>query len=159
MRRITIAWTVIVTVFFLPLANGFAQEGHSGLGFGLRAGLGLDPDQFALGGQFSLGKKLGIARVVPSIDLGFGDNLTTVAFNTDFLLRLIVEDANFGFYGGAGPTVALFDFNRGGSDWKVGLSVVAGTQLPLFRNRATNLEARFSIGNIPDFRLLFVVVF
>jgi hypothetical protein len=152
---------ILILSFIISSTPVFAQKsGHSGLGLGIRGGMGLDPDQFVVGAQFSLGKKWGITRIVPSVDFGFGDNVTTIDFNADFLLRMIVEDAGFGLYGGGGPTLALWDFKNAESEWKLGLSAVVGIQLPLIKKRATNIEARFGIGdNIPDLRILLAIIF
>lgn len=149
---------LFVVLLGLGGSDAFAQA-PSGLGFGVRGGFGLDPDQFVVGAQFSLGKALSIARVVPSIDVGFGDNVTTIDFNADFLLRLTVEGTSFGFYGGGGPTLAYIDVDNAGSDWEVGLSLTVGAQVPLLKKNATNIEGRFGIGDIPDFRLLFAFIF
>jgi len=130
-----------------------APKGHSGLGFGLKAGIGFNPTQFVVGAQYSLGKGLGIFRIVPNVHLGFGDG-TSVDFNLDFLARVIAEDAGFGFYAGAAPTFTTWD---GSSDF--GFTVVAGTQLPILKGHATNLEARFGIGDVPEFRILAAIVF
>ncbi|MGD8867249.1 MAG: hypothetical protein PVI01_06455 [Gemmatimonadales bacterium] len=151
-------WLALVIALGIGCNDALAQEAPSGLGFGLRAGLGLDPDQFVVGGQFSLGKSLKIFRVVPSVDVGFGDNRTTIDFNGDFLVRLIVEGTSFGLYGGGGPTLAFIDRSGGDSNWEFGLSLVAGLQVPLIPKKATNLEARFGIGDIPDFRLLLAII-
>lgn len=151
--------TVLALAIMLAAgSSALAQEEPSGLGFGLRAGMGLDPDQFVVGAQFSLGKSLKIFRVVPSVDAGFGNSLTTIDFNADFLARLLVEGTSIGFYGGGGPTLAFIDRSGGGSRWEFGLSLVAGIQVPIISKKATNLEARFGIGDIPDFRLLFAII-
>lgn len=134
------------------LAQESASKGASGLGFGLKAGFGLSPTQFVLGGQVSLGKSLGIFRVVPNAHVGIGDN-TTFDVNVDFLARFIAQDSNFGFYGGASPTLVF------GDNTNFGGNVVVGLQLPLIPNRATNLEARIGLGKVPDFRLLFAIIF
>ena len=34
-----------------------------------------------------------------------------------------------------------------------------GVQLPILERNATNIEARFGIGDIPDFRALFTIIF
>lgn len=152
---------LLVVLLGLGGSDALAQgsQAPSGLGFGVRGGLGLDPDQFVMGAQFSLGKALSIARVVPSVDVGFGDNVTTIDFNADLLLRLNVEGTSFGFYGGGGPTLAFIDVKDAGSDWKLGLSVTVGAQVPILKKNATNIEARLGIGDIPDFRLLFAFIF
>jgi hypothetical protein len=151
---------LFVILLGLNGSNALAQDGQSpsGLGFGLRAGFGLDPDQFVIGAQVSLGKAFAITRVVPSVDVGFGDNVTTIDFNADFLLRLIVENTSFGLYGGGGPTLAFLDFKNSDSKWELGLSVVVGAQVPIIKKHATNIEARFGIGDIPDFRLLLALI-
>jgi hypothetical protein len=134
------------------LAQESESKGASGLGFGLKAGFGLSPTQFVLGGQVSLGKSLGIFRVIPNAHVGIGDN-TTFDVNVDFLARFIAQDSNFGFYGGASPTLVF------GDNTNFGGNVVVGLQLPLIPNQATNLEARIGLGKVPDFRLLFAIIF
>lgn len=144
-----------VTILFLMIiSTANAQEGN----FGARLGLGLNPDQFVIGAQFAIGKKAGVARIVPSVDLGFGDNVTTFDFNADFLFRLKVENTGFSFFGGGGPTLGFVDY-KGGSDWNFGLSLVGGVELPLIAGHPATLEARFGIGDIPDFRLLLAIMF
>jgi opacity protein-like surface antigen len=128
-------------------------KGHSGLGFGLKAGIGFSPTQFVVGAQYSLGKGLGIFRVVPNVHFGFGD-VTSFDFNVDFLARVIAKDAGFGFYLGAAPTYTTAD-----SDSDFGFTVVAGTQVPLIKNHATNIEARFGTSGAPDLRILAAIVF
>lgn len=147
---------LLLTIVLLSLSfsNANAQGGDAP-GFGIRAGLGLNPDQFVAGAQFSIGKKAGIARIVPSVDLGFGDNLTSIVFNCDFLFRLRVEDTSFGLYGGGSPTLVLYDY-EGGSNWEFGVTVVAGVEINLIKGHPNNLELRLGIGDVPDFRLLLV---
>ncbi len=130
-----------------------AAPGASSLGFGVKAGFGVDPGQFVIGAQYSLGKSLGIFRLVPNAHLGFGD-VTTFDVNLDFLLRLIAKDSGFGFYGGAAPT-----FITGEGDSEVGVTLVGGVQVPLIKGKATNIEGRFGItDHIPDFRILLSLI-
>jgi hypothetical protein len=153
---------LVAILLGLGESEALAQEtAPSGLGFGVRAGLGLDPDQFVVGGQFTLGAKaFSLARIVPSVDIGFGDNVTTFAFNADLLFRFILEGTSFGLYGGGGPTLAYWDVsNSSSSSWDFGLSLTVGAQVPIFKTNATNIEGRFGIGDIPDFRLLFAFIF
>lgn len=145
---------IVAILFLMSIATTSAQEGS----FGARVGMGLNPDQFVIGAQFAIGKKAGVARVAPSVDLGFGDDVTTIDFNLDFLFRLKVEDTGFGFFGGGGPTLGFAD-NKGGSDWNLGLSLVGGAELPLIAGHPSTLEVRIGIGDIPDFRLLLAIMF
>jgi hypothetical protein len=128
-----------------------AAPAASSLGFGVKAGLGIEPGQFVIGAQYSLGKALGIFRVVPAVHVGFGD-VTTFDFNVDFLARLITKDSGFGFYGGAAPTLIVGD----GFD-EFGITLIGGVQVPIMKSRATNIEGRFGLGDLPDFRLLLTI--
>lgn len=146
---------LLVCVTAAPLAaQATDNSARSGLGFALKGGIGFDPEQFMVGAQLSIGKTLGFVRVVPNAHLGFGD-ATTFDVNADFLLRLVVEDQGFGFYGGVAPGWITDD---GGSDF--GLSGVVGTQVPLLANRATNLEVRWGFTDrMPNLRILATLVF
>jgi hypothetical protein len=159
MRRIRVLASTALLVA-RATAPAFAQQpqsepaspGASSLGFGIKAGLGLNPDQFVVGAQYSLGKALGIFRVVPAIHVGFGD-ITTVDFNVDFLARLITKDSGFGFYAGAAPTLITGD-----GDDEFGVTLIGGVQVPLIKNKATNIEARFGLADLPDFRILLSLI-
>ena len=125
----------------------------SGLGFGLKGGFGISPDQGVIGAQYSLGQRVSIFRLVPNFDIGFGDNLTTVTFNFDFLARLQVEGSSVAFYGGGAPTLALAN-----SKGYFGATLVVGAQLPILKSNGTNIEVRFGIGDIPEFRALLTII-
>ena len=133
-----------------------ALEKNADRGPGVRIGAGLNPEQFVLGFRFGIDRKKP-PRFVPSIDFGFGDNITTIAINVDAVLRLRVEGSTRVIYGGAGPTVAFMNPHGEGSSWNVGLTVVAGMRLSANLKRPINIEGRFGSGDIPDLRVLFVI--
>lgn len=135
-----------------------SNQGSTIGAFGVRGGFGLDPDQFVIGAQAALGKKLGVARVVPSVDVGLGSSITTISFNGDLHVRLNMEDTEFGLYLGAGPSVVYADIEAGSSGWDVGLTLLAGAHIPL-RALPFNVETRFGVGDVPDFRGLIVLEF
>ena len=147
--------TVVLALALLAMsASGVAAQA----GFGLRGGFGLEPDQFVVGGQVEV-DNLAFARIVPSVDVGFGDNVTTIAFNGDFLLRVDIPDASIELYGGGGPTVLYADVSNGSSDWNLGLTLVLGGRLPVGGKHAVNLEGRIGLGDVPDFRLIAAIIF
>jgi hypothetical protein len=153
-RQLLLALGVLALAVARPaLAQEAESKAHSGLGFGVKAGIGFDPEQFVIGGQMSLGKALGFIRIVPNAHLGFGD-ATTFDVNVDFLARLIVEEKGFGLYGGVAPGWIAYD---GGSDF--GLTGIIGTQLPIIQGKATNLELRWNFTQMPDLRILVGFVF
>jgi hypothetical protein len=151
-------WMVaLMGLFLVAPAQAQSEEGNrslSGLGFGVKGGFGISPDQAVIGAQYSLGQRVSVFRLVPNFDIGFGDNQTVVTFNFDFLARLQVEGSSVAFYGGGAPTLALADGTAG-----FGVTLVVGTQLPILKSNATNLEARIGLGKIPEFRALFTIIF
>jgi len=79
---------------------------------------------------------------------------TTTDLNLDLLLRL-PSAKGIAIYGGGAPTVTI----TSGGDSDLGATWVFGAQIPVIKNRATNLEMRFGAGGMPKFRLLAVFVF
>jgi len=147
-------------VMVLLVVGVSGVQAVSGMNFGVRAGLGLNPDQFVIGGQAILGRALKITRFAPSIDAGFGDDLTTVLFNGDFRVSLLtLPRTGVSVYAAAGPTLAMYDSDKGGSDNEIGLTLSGGLRLPMSTLNAYNIEGRFGFGDIPDFRLLFGIMF
>ena len=147
-------------VMLLLVTGESGAQAVSGMNFGVRAGLGLDPDQFVIGGQAILGRAFKVARFAPSVDVGFGDDLTTLMVNGDFRVSLLtLPKAGASLYAAAGPTLAMYDSDKGGSDTEIGLTLTAGLRLPMSTLNAYNIEGRFGFGDIPDFRLLFGIMF
>ncbi len=141
------------------VSPGLAQSDQgsrslAGIGFGLKGGFGTSPDQVVLGAQYSLGKRISVFRLVPNLEIGFGDAATTADFSLDFLARAQVEGSSLAFFAGGAPTLGLAN-----DKVNVGVSLVGGVQLPILERHATNVEARFGVGDIPDFRALFTIIF
>jgi hypothetical protein len=129
-------------------------------GFGLRTGYGTNPDQFVIGAQAVLGKTLGFMRFSPSIDAGFGDDMSSYLFNADFrLLSFSPPGSPAGLYAGTGASIAVYDFSNDGSDTEVGLNVIGGLTFPMGRTNEYNLEVRFGVGDMPELRVLFGIMF
>lgn len=124
---------------------------------GIRGGLGLDPDQGVVGlqGQFA-GRKLKVVRIAPSVDFGFGDDVTTIAGNLDFIMLLSPPESRSAFYAGAGPTLTWWDFDNDAieADTEIGLSLLGGVRFATSGSHAYTAEFRFGIGDIPEIRIL-----
>ena len=140
---LALAWTVQA-----------ATPAHAAYGFGPRVGFGVEPDQFVVGAQTLLGRSLYIFRFAPSFDLGWGDDVTTYAFNGDFEFQLGVPSTRARFYVGGGVGVTTWDFESSGSDTEVGLDLLGGARLAGRGSMEYTVEARFGVGDIPDFRLM-----
>ena len=157
MRFYNVILSLIVTfaILTVPCRIG-AVDDPPGAGFGGRMGLGLEPDQFVIGPQAVFGNVGKFLRFAPSFDFGFGDNVTTYAFDGDLrlnLFRLPGSDANL--YVDAGPTIAHFDFDGGSNDTEVGLDLSGGVALPMGSSNSYNVEASFGFGDVTEIRLLF----
>ena len=116
-----------------------------------RVGAGINPDQFVVGVQAFMGSRLlGVVRLAPSVDVGFGDNVTATLINLDLLSgSLTLPGSDIGFYAGAGGSAAIFSSN-GSSDTEWGVNIVGGAD---FARRFFG-EARFGLDKMPDVRLL-----
>ena len=122
-------------------------------GFGMRAGMGMGPDQFLIGAQAEFGPIVGSSFFVPSLDLGFDDQTTVIA-NFDLRWYLLpLPETGIYFYGSAGPTIVL------SPDTNIGLSLTAGVHIPMKNQRRYNVELRFGFGDIPDLKIMAAIMF
>ena len=116
-----------------------------------RAGVGFEPDEFVVGAQvFLRGRLLGLARVAPSLDFGFGSDVSTVALNLDVISTPIAVGERLGLYGGVGVWWVNFNPDEGDGDSEFGFGFVAGTDI----GERLYVEGRFGVDEMPDVRLL-----
>ncbi len=158
-----IRYLILISLFALIIYPAHAQDQQSPArptGAGIRAGFGLDPDQAVIGIQAVTARVLKIFRFAPSVDFGFGDNVTTYTINGDLLLRLFSPPKTSAqFYVKAGPTITVWDSEFAGSDTEIGVTTGAGVRLPFGRSNYYNLELRYGFGDTPEVRLLFGALF
>ena len=149
MRHGIAAWIVCVAI--TAMAGSAHARGHNGLG--LVAGAETGPNDFFLGGQAEMGPVLGSSFVVPSFHFTLGEASTGVA-NVDLRWYLLpLPETGIRIYGSAGPTVVF------ASETDIGLSLSAGFNIPMKKNRRYNVEFRWGIGDIPDFKIGAAVMF
>lgn len=126
---------------------------------GPRAGYDFDSENFVLGAEAEFGRVFQNFRLAPSLDFELGDKSIT-AFNADFRLYLFhLPETGLRFYGSIGPTILLSSSKGGDSQSDIGLSLVAGMKIPMKGKKRYNLETRFGIGDIPEFKLMLAVLF
>jgi len=148
----------LVLALVIPVAAQAAEGAVVG-GFGPRVGFSSNPDQLVLGGQALIG---GIAPDVtfdPNIELGVGDNVTTVQFNFDFKYHLLLQGTPWRPYMGAGIGLAFFQIDnpapfRDNSDTEVGGNFILGAGVPTASGSRFFTELRAGIGNLPDLKLV-----
>ena len=152
-----IRYRFLIAAFVALMLLPSLAIGGGAIGVGLRGGVGSNPDQFVAGLQFAVGPRVGVLRIVPSIDLGLGDQVTSFSFNGDVLLRLNLEGSSVSFFGGAGPSIIYYDTDGPQSDWTTGVSLIAGLESAIRVAGGADVEARFGLGNAPELRLILTV--
>jgi hypothetical protein len=100
-------------------------------GLGIRAGASADPDQFYAGVHVETRELAEHLRFRPNVEVGFGDDVTLVAFNFEFTYRLPPAAlprslSMWHLYVGGGPALNIFKVSNdtrseGGFNGLVGL--------------------------------------
>lgn len=123
-------------------------------------GLSVNPDQYVFGVQSIMGS-VTMFQFAPSVDFGFGDNVGLIMINLHLLYDLFSPPKSGGaFYLGGGPAINLFKPEGGDRDTEVGIDILAGFKIPFHETRNYyNIEARYGIDDVPDFKLLIGVMF
>lgn len=123
--------TAISTVGILAVLTT-ATTAHAQVrgGVGVRAGVSAQPDQFYFGGHFDSGPIVERLSFRPNVEVGVGDNVTTVTANLEFAYWLPLDLHAWKVYVGGGPALNLFRYDRtdgnSSTDTKPGFNIVGG---------------------------------
>ena len=77
-------------LFWLCWRSWHYQSLAAAQGPGVRAGASVDPDQFYLGGHYESNALVERLHFKPNAEIGFGDDLTTVGLNLEFVYKIPV---------------------------------------------------------------------
>lgn len=135
-------------ILLLTLALAVMAGSASAAGIGLRAGLTKDPDQVHVGAHTDMGLILPPMRLVPNVEVGFGDNTTRVCLNGDLIFDF--AGSPFGVGGELGLNWA--DYKGKGSDTDLGLSVLGNYRLGLASGNTLLFEIKFGLMDSPEFK-------
>jgi hypothetical protein len=120
-RRVLVP-SLFAFVLLLAAAPASAQ------GPGVRAGVSVDPDQVYLGGHYETEELIEHVHLRPNLEVGFGDDVTTLAFNIEAIYKFSVASRrDMVFYAGGGPAINVYDFDNG-SDTQGGLNLLGGIE-------------------------------
>jgi hypothetical protein len=129
--------------------------------YGLRAGFSTDPDQLVLGGQMSVGEVAPNLTFDPNVELGFGDNVTIIAFNLDMHYHFDLQGSTWRPYVGAGAGINLIqvDLRPGFSDdsyTRVAGQFIVGASVPTQSGNRFFSELKLGLGDsaTPDLKVL-----
>lgn len=113
-------------------------------GPGVRAGASVDPDQFYLGGHYESNALVDKLHFRPNAEIGWGDDITTVGLNFEFVYKQPVSNL-WSLYAGAGPAVNIYSFNDD-SDAEGGLNFLFGAET----DRGLFFELKLGAIDSPD---------
>lgn len=160
MKTRTLACIAVATVtLFMPTwAEDEKQERESDgggvhlQGWGLRAGLGVNPDQVLFGAHWDLGEIIEHLRLQPNVELGGGDDAITLfgELPVHYMFRV---QSKFTPYAGGGIVIGLARYDRPNkSDTSVegGLRILGGLQWPLKNGKPFAVEANIGFGDIHE---------
>jgi len=117
---------LVVGVVFLAVSAVASPAAAQGPG--VRAGVSVDPDQFYVGGHFETSPLVDRVYFRPNVEVGFGDDVTTVAVNLEAIYKVPLKGrSGTSFYMGGGPAINIYDRDRG-TDTEGGLNLLAGLE-------------------------------
>ena len=152
--RLSVATAVAAALLLLPLP-AVAQEIRY-VGFGLRAGVTSDPDQFHVGAHIDAGEFAEDVRFRPSVELGFGDDVFVGVISLDVLYQFMVAAGRP--YAGGGVALAYYDFDNDArrfegrsNEVEAGFNLFGGFEWEGAQRYL--IEARLGLGDLPDFKL------
>ncbi len=96
-------------IMIVSLASGSAIAQP---GFGLRAGVTADPDQFHFGAHYVSDPLLGHLTFRPNLEIGVGNDVTAIAANFEFAYNIPIPKKDISVYIGAGPSLNVFRRDR-----------------------------------------------
>jgi hypothetical protein len=95
---------------------------------GVRAGISVDPDQFYVGGHYETGPLVDRLHFKPNLELGFGDDVTHVGINFEFVYKFLTRN-QWTLYAGGGPAINFYSFDDiDESDTEPGINALFGVE-------------------------------
>ena len=147
MRQFVTRWVTGLT-FLLGLvcfsAPAAAQDG------GIRGGISVDPDQFYFGGHLETAPLVDRLYFRPNVEVGFGDDLTLIAANMEFVYKFSTRRA-MNLYAGGGPALNIFMIDSPGdndSETEAGFNFLVGMET----SRGLFFEFKIGAMDSPDLK-------
>jgi hypothetical protein len=142
---------IVLLVVLAATATSHADMGF--VGWGPRFGISDDPDQGIIGAHFDLGEFADNVRFRPSVEIGFGDDVTSFLAN-GLVAYYFDTQASVTPFAGAQAAVAFFDPDDADSETEIGIDVVGGIEIPMKGSTRFLTELQIGFGDIHDFKLM-----
>jgi hypothetical protein len=148
---------LIVSILFALLfsTTAFGNRRPVGVhGIGPRLGFTINPDQFHVGGHLDLGDLGENLMMQPNLEIGFGDNLTTVAPSFEVDYRFRSDWGAWTPYLGAGAGPIFYSMKHGGSSSKFGAYLQFGIGRGASGSESGHffIEGKLGLADAPDFK-------
>ena len=134
----------LLGVVLFSATPAFAQDP------GLRGGISIDPEQFYFGGHLETGPLVERLHFRPNVEVGFGDDLTLIAANMEFVYKFS-RSRGLNLYAGGGPALNVFMYDGAGdndAETEAGVNVLVGAETP----RGLFFEFKLGLIDSPDFK-------
>lgn len=149
-RALAIVAIAAFALLFGATAPALAQQP----GFGVRAGVSADPDQFYFGAHYDTGPLFERLSFRPNVEVGVGNDQTTVAGNFEFVYWWPIRRHPWNIYAGGGPAVVFYDHGNpnhdehGNSDVDPGFNILVGVA----HHRGFFTEIKIGLIDSPEFK-------
>jgi hypothetical protein len=134
----------LLALVIFSAAPAFAQD------CGIRGGISVDPDQFYFGGHLETSPLIDRLYFRPNVEVGFGDDLTLIAANMEFVYKFTTRRP-WNLYAGGGPALNIYMFDGDGeddSDTDAGFNILVGVE----QERGLMFEFKIGVVDSPDFK-------
>jgi len=152
MKRIIITSVVLALVLSMTAFGLRRPVGFRGIG--PRVGLTVNPDQFHVGFHLDLGDLSNNFMMQPNLEIGFGQNVTTIAptFELDYRFR-----NDWGVWtpylgGGVGPVIYSSKHGHSNSELGVYLQFGIGKGRSASQSGRFFVEGKLGLADAPDFK-------
>ena len=141
------ATRLVTGLSFLLGLVAFSSTPAAAQDAGVRAGLSVDPDQFYFGGHIETSPLIDRLHFRPNLEVGFGDDLTLIAANMEFVYKFPLR-SGWRLYAGGGPALNVFMADDADSETEAGLNLLVGFE----QARGLFFEFKLGVVDSPDFK-------
>ena len=145
------------TTAYQPYSSSGTSIGWHG--WGVRAGVASDIDQVVGGAHFNLGEFARDLRFQPDVQVGAGDDFTTL-YGTVPVYYRFSTNTSFTPYAGGGLALGWVDYDGGagatqdGSEFEIGAKATGGMEWPKADGQAFFVELSLGVGDVHDATLM-----